>query len=136
QPAGLQPCVERVYQRIRCTLEQDSWRSEVPTSTAVHQGLYSLCTKGVHRGKASRAVLPAQHQKVRKCTYSCSCMPATGLGQQQQPHHFCGNNANAVTFVSPGSMMASLMRRSPIRCQALADTVMAQRGLSMTSREL
>ncbi|CAM9194541.1 unnamed protein product [Ectocarpus sp. 12 AP-2014] len=63
-------------------------------------------------------------------------MPATGLGQQQQQHHFCGNNANAVALVSPGSMMASLMRRSPIRCQALADTVMAQRGLSMTSREL
>lgn len=62
-------------------------------------------------------------------------MPATGfLGQQQ--HHVCGNNANAVAFVSPGFMMASLMRRSPIRCQALADTVMAQRGLSMTSREL
>ncbi|CAN0105824.1 unnamed protein product, partial [Ectocarpus fasciculatus] len=61
-------------------------------------------------------------------------MPATGLGQQQQQqHHVCGN-ANAVAFVPPGSMMASMMRRSPIRCQALADTVMAQRGLSMTSR--
>ncbi|CAN0344550.1 unnamed protein product, partial [Ectocarpus sp. 8 AP-2014] len=129
-------CVERAYQRLRCTLEQASWRSEVPTSTALTpRALFSVYERGTQRESRLVQYFQAQHS-CGKCTYCCSCMPATGLGQQQQPHHFCGNNANAVAFVSPGSMMASLMRRSPIRCQALADTVMAQRGLSMTSREL
>lgn len=48
-----------------------------------------------------------------------------------------GANTNAIAFFVPptrGSMMA-LMRRPPVRCQALADSILASRGLAtMTQR--